>query len=86
MRKKPDYHVVASNGATLEEGPVGAAWKNPDGSIEIRLCPFTQLIASPGLKLSLLPLSSQVAASEVSASVSPELPGDFVYDDIELPF
>lgn len=93
MRKKPDYHVVARNSATLEEGPIGAAWRKPDGSIQISLSPFTQLTASPSLELLLLPRERQATTNHTSTTVTAvtnDPPESFVdygdLDDINLPF
>lgn len=37
----PDYNVTARIVGKVEiKGPIGAGWKNPDGSISVRLNPF----------------------------------------------
>jgi len=101
MRERPDYHVVGRNSMTAEEGPIGAAWRRDDGSIEIQLCPFTQLMASPSLIICLLPAAETPTTAEanddVTAATSPssayvqtsidEFYGDLdSFDHSDIPF
>lgn len=53
----PDYHMMASRRSTGALGVVGAAWKNEDGTIGIRLNPFAQpLVHDTDVVLTLQPI------------------------------
>jgi hypothetical protein len=56
MSRKPDYWFKAMDKATENRGKVGAAWLNDDGSVSIDLNPFTVLVSSPNLVLTLFPI------------------------------
>lgn len=55
MSRKPDYRVAALNKKTDEKSNVGAAWKNPDGSIAVVVNPFVVLTGGPQLLITLFP-------------------------------
>lgn len=56
--RKPDYWVKAIRGpkGSKETAKVGAAWKNPDGSISVDLNAFIVLTATPDLTVTLFPV------------------------------
>lgn len=54
--RKPDFWVKAMNKATNEKRKVGAAWRNPDGSISVDIDAFTVLASSPDLVITLFPI------------------------------
>jgi hypothetical protein len=56
-KRRPDYNLAALDRGNEEKGKVGAAWKNVDGSISIRLEPFVVLRA--GVVLTLFPRSEE---------------------------
>ena len=48
-KRQPDFHVHALDQTNEARARIGAAWKNDDGSISIRLDPFVVLTAAPTL-------------------------------------
>lgn len=58
--RKPDFWLKAMNKATNEKRKVGAAWRNPDGSVSIDLDAFTVLASHPDLVLTLFPITRGV--------------------------
>ena len=62
--RTPDYHLKALNKRTGERtGKVGAAWRNEDGSVSIKLDMFVSLIYDPDLLLTLF-VNDRPAAPE----------------------
>lgn len=53
--RKPDYRLAALDKETDDTDRVGAAWKNDNGSISIRLNTFVHLIGNKNLVLTLFP-------------------------------
>ncbi len=51
--RRPDFNLSALDKTTEVRGKVGAAWKNDDGTISIRLDPFVVLSGSSNLELRL---------------------------------
>lgn len=51
--RSPDWDFRALNKHTDEKSKVGVAWSNQDGSIRLKLNPFTVLTAGPDLVLTL---------------------------------
>lgn len=41
--RRPDYNLSAMDKKTGCKGPIGAAWKNEDGTITLKLNPFVVL-------------------------------------------
>lgn len=67
MSRTPDYHLKALNTRTGERtGKVGAAWKNDDGSVSIKLDMFVTLMYDPDLLVTLF----------VNDRPSPVVPGE----------
>lgn len=58
--KKPDFHVAAMNSAG-RNARCGAAWKNADGSIYIKLDLFIALRQEGDLQIRLFPVTDSVA-------------------------
>jgi hypothetical protein len=59
MGRSPDFKLSALNKANDDRaGKLGAAWKNPDGSISIKLDPGTALIYNPDVIYTLFPADS----------------------------
>lgn len=55
VSRKPDFKLSALNKTNEHKGKVGAAWKNPDGTISIALDPFVALSANDNLLITLFP-------------------------------
>lgn len=59
MARRPDYSLAAMNKETGERNnKIGAAWKNSDGSLTIRIDPFVVLQGSSVLTLRLFPINA----------------------------
>lgn len=54
--RRPDYNLGALDKDTNERGTIGAAWRNPDGTINIRVNAFVELAGRRGLILTLFPV------------------------------
>lgn len=54
--RHPDFRLKALDKLTEIRGEVGAGWQNEDGSISIRLDPWTILESNPNLLLTLFPV------------------------------
>jgi hypothetical protein len=68
MSRKPDYWVKAMDKATNAKAKVGAAWKNPDGSVSIDLNAFVVLTASPDLVITCFPVDRATKENYDAAS------------------
>lgn len=55
----PDYRLVALDKSTEATHQVGAAWKQPEGRISIKLDAFTVLSGSPNLIITLFPANDR---------------------------
>lgn len=56
MGRKPDYRVGLLNKTTDDKGTIGAAWKNPDGSIAVTINTFVAIpLGGPHLLITLFP-------------------------------
>jgi hypothetical protein len=54
--RPPDYELSVMDKRTNSKGRVGAAWRNKDGSITIKVCPFVVLdFKNPELVVMLYP-------------------------------
>lgn len=53
--RKPDYNVRAKRKASGESSFVGAAWKNENGSISVKIDPFVVLKGETDLLITLFP-------------------------------
>lgn len=53
--RAPDYYVKAMSKTRNEKSQVGAAWKNPNGSISVKIDPFVILQGGADLLVTLFP-------------------------------
>jgi hypothetical protein len=54
--RQPDYNLSAMDKDSGDRNyQVGVAWKNPDGSINIKMNPCTKLEYDPGMMITLFP-------------------------------
>jgi len=70
--RQPDYHLHAMNKDTDRKGRIGAAWKNDDGSISIKLDAFVVLNSNDNLEVRLF--TNRYAAPAASPPVPPPTP------------
>lgn len=79
MNKKPDYSIGALDKTRdVRQPKIGAAWKNADGSISLRIDPFVVLQGGPQLLVTLFP--EDAARVQYNARRKPSSP------DEEIPF
>jgi hypothetical protein len=87
--RTPHYHFHAMDKERDEKSRVGAAWKNDDGSITIKLDNFVHLIGNRDLVLRLFPNDKQRfvarAADGYKAPPPPAQPPLEEMDD-DIPF
>lgn len=74
MAKRPDYRLSAKRKDSEYKGEVGAGWKNPDGSISIRLNACVVLSAAEGLLLTLFVNDRAEPARSAPESSDTDLP------------
>lgn len=68
--RAPDFNLVLINKTTGERNNrAGAAWKNPDGTIALRLSPFMLIPSHAGLVMMLFP-TEHVNADSTKVSTS----------------
>lgn len=53
--RKPDFHVRAMDKRKEEKSTVGAAWRNDNGSISVKIDPFVTLQGGGDLLIDALP-------------------------------
>ncbi len=53
--RRPDYKVSALSRSSEHKGNIGVAWVNQDGTVSIKLNPFTVLSAAQDLLITLFP-------------------------------
>lgn len=83
---KPDFRVGALNRETDEKNSrVGGAWKNPDGTIDLRLDDFITITGSKSLYLRLWPNADQPYTTKNLAAGEP-LPESSTPSDEPQPF
>ena len=80
--KKPDMRLKFLNKTTSEKGDLGAAWKNDDGTINIRLNAKVVLTQEPDEILTLFPAEYTPKYSSAPKAVPP---GTYASQD-EVPF
>ena len=74
MAGKPDYSIGAIDKTRdLRHPIIGAAWKNKDGTINIRLDPFIQLCGGPETVITLFPSKDRHAVHRHD------------YEEVEIP-
>lgn len=58
--RKPDYRISCMDTETgAKSGPLGAAWKNADGSIALKLDPGVALVGGPKNAFRLFPTEGE---------------------------
>lgn len=82
--RKPDFRVTAMNMDTQRKGPVGAAWKNPDGSISMVLDPWVCL-QGDGYSLSKISIMLWPDDWKPAPQPAPEPPEPLDFED-DIPF
>lgn len=60
MSRKPDYRVCALNKITEARGDIGAAWINPDGSINVVFNPFVNVPSNKEILITLFSTKKDV--------------------------
>lgn len=51
--RPPDWNLAILDADTQEKAQIGVAWTNDDGSIGVKLNPFTQITAKKSLQIRL---------------------------------
>lgn len=57
--RAPDYNVRAMSKSRGEKSLVGAAWRNPNGSISVKIDPFVILQGGSDLLITIFPISER---------------------------
>lgn len=57
--RKPDYKLKVMDKTNKNNGTIGVAWLNQDGSVSIRINPGTFLHYNPNLAITLFPNDSE---------------------------
>lgn len=75
--RRPDYRMKATTRPGVHphrEGVVGAGWRNPDGSVSVKLDPFAVLAGADDLIITLFPMEARSEAQAAPAPVAPPPP------------